>query len=208
MAKRRLLKFFLSLVVLFVVVGVVAVIGAWMLVSRGPSVPDNSTLILRIGGELVESPPNDVLGQVTGGAPRADRPQLCRCAPARQDRSAHQLRPDRSNADSNLRTGARCRRSATRSSISRSRESAFPPIWNTPASASTTSRRPPTASICVPTSALDVTGVATYQVFLKGTLDKIGAQADFEKIGDYKTAPNQLTADHLHSRAQGDDASR
>ena len=37
MAQRRLLKFFLSLVVLFVVVGVVAVIGAWMLVSRGPS---------------------------------------------------------------------------------------------------------------------------------------------------------------------------
>ena len=29
--------------------------------------------------------------------------------------------------------------------------------------------------------------------FLKGTLDKIGASADFEKIGDYKTAPNQLT---------------
>ena len=45
----------------------------------------------------------------------------------------------------------------------------------------------------MPTSALDVTGVATYQVFLKGTLDKVGAQADFEKIGDYKTAPNQLT---------------
>jgi len=45
----------------------------------------------------------------------------------------------------------------------------------------------------MPTSSLDVTGVATYEVFLKGTLDKIGAQADFEKIGDYKTAPNQLT---------------
>ena len=45
----------------------------------------------------------------------------------------------------------------------------------------------------VPTSSLDVTGIATYELFLKGTLDKIGAQADFEKIGDYKTAPNQLT---------------
>ena len=30
-------------------------------------------------------------------------------------------------------------------------------------------------------------------MFLKGTLDKVGASADFEKIGDYKTAPNQLT---------------
>ena len=45
----------------------------------------------------------------------------------------------------------------------------------------------------VPSSSLDVAGLATYEVFLKGTLDKIGAQADFEKIGDYKTAPNQLT---------------
>jgi len=45
----------------------------------------------------------------------------------------------------------------------------------------------------VPTGSLDVTGVATYELFLKGTLDKVGARADFEKIGEYKTAPNQLT---------------
>ena len=68
MAKRRLLRFFVTLAVLFVVVGVLAVAGAWIVVSRGPSVPDHSTLILRIGGELVETPPNDVLGQLTGGA--------------------------------------------------------------------------------------------------------------------------------------------
>ena len=67
MAKRRLLKFFLSLVILFFVVGVLAIVGAWMVMSRGPSVPDHSTLILRIGGELVETPPNDVVGQLTGG---------------------------------------------------------------------------------------------------------------------------------------------
>ena len=68
MAKRRLFKFFLSLVILSFVVGVLAIVGAWMAVSRGPSVPDHSTLILRIGGELVEMSPNDVLGQLTGGA--------------------------------------------------------------------------------------------------------------------------------------------
>ena len=68
MANRRLVKFFLSILVLFFVVGVVAVIAAWMMMLRGPSVPDHSTLMLRMGGELVETPPNDVLGQVTGGA--------------------------------------------------------------------------------------------------------------------------------------------
>src|SRR5687768_13853098 len=67
MAKRRLLKFVLSLVILLFVVGVMAIVGAWVVMSRGPSVPDHSTLILRIGGELVETPPNDVVGQLTGG---------------------------------------------------------------------------------------------------------------------------------------------
>ena len=68
MAKSRLFKFFLNFVVLCFVVGIMAMIGAWLVVRRGPSVPDHSTLVLRIGGELVETPPNDVLGQVTGGA--------------------------------------------------------------------------------------------------------------------------------------------
>jgi protease-4 len=45
----------------------------------------------------------------------------------------------------------------------------------------------------VPSSTLDVKGIASYTLFLRGTLDKIGAIADFERIADYKTAPNQLT---------------
>lgn len=45
----------------------------------------------------------------------------------------------------------------------------------------------------LPTSPLDLSGIATYDLFLRGTLDKVGAQPDFAHIGDYKTAPNQLT---------------
>jgi protease-4 len=45
----------------------------------------------------------------------------------------------------------------------------------------------------LPTSPLNVKGLAAYEVFLRGTFDKIGAQADFERIGEYKTAVNQLT---------------
>jgi protease-4 len=45
----------------------------------------------------------------------------------------------------------------------------------------------------LPTSPLDLTGVASYEIFLRGTLDKIGAYPDFHHIGDYKTATNQLT---------------
>ena len=45
----------------------------------------------------------------------------------------------------------------------------------------------------MPTSSLDLTGVASYEMFLRGTFDKLGAYPDFVNIGDYKTAPNQFT---------------
>ena len=45
----------------------------------------------------------------------------------------------------------------------------------------------------MPGASLDVNGLATYEVFLRGTLDKIGLYADILHIGDYKTAYNAFT---------------
>ena len=45
----------------------------------------------------------------------------------------------------------------------------------------------------LPSSSLDLTGVANYEIFLRGVFDKIGAYPDFIHVGDYKTATNQLT---------------
>jgi len=45
----------------------------------------------------------------------------------------------------------------------------------------------------VPSSPLDVSGLAMYELFLRGTLDKIGVYPDMYRIGDYKTAWNELT---------------
>ena len=47
--------------------------------------------------------------------------------------------------------------------------------------------------ILLPTSPLDLSGVASYEIFLRGAFDKVGAYPDFLHIGDYKTAANQLT---------------
>jgi protease-4 len=44
-----------------------------------------------------------------------------------------------------------------------------------------------------PAASLDLTGLAVYDLFLRGTLDWIGVEPDFVKIGDYKTAPNAFT---------------
>ena len=92
---------------------------------------------------------------------------------ARRRRAAH---ADRLAA---RRTGARCRKCATRSSTSASRASRSSPTSNTAATASTTSPAPPTRCSCMPTAPLDLTGVASYELFLRGTLDKIGAYPDF-----------------------------
>ena len=192
MAKRRLLKFVLSLVILFVVLGIVAVVGAWMVVGRGPSVPDHSTLVLRIGGDLVETPPNDVLGQLTGGVraqtvggyvealrraksdPRIDSVLII--PTPFQSPFWGKVQEIRDAVLDFRKSGKR---------ISAYLEYAGEREYYLATAAD--------KIYLVPTGSLDVTGIATYELFLKGTLDKVGAQADFEKIGEYKTAPNQLT---------------
>jgi protease-4 len=47
--------------------------------------------------------------------------------------------------------------------------------------------------VLVPAGQLNVRGLASYQLFLRGTFDKIGAQPDLLHIGDYKTAVNTFT---------------
>ena len=42
----------------------------------------------------------------------------------------------------------------------------------------------------LPSASLDLTGVASYEVFLRGTFDRIGTYPDFLHVGDYKTAVN------------------
>ena len=192
MAKRRLLKFVLGLVILFVLVGITAVVGAWMVVGRGPSVPDHSTLVLRIGGELVETPPNDVLGQLTGGA-RAQTVggYVDALRRAKSDPRIESVlivptpfqSPFWGKVQEIRDAVLDFRKSGKR--VSAYLEYAGEREYYLATAAD--------KIYLVPTGSLDVTGIATYELFLKGTLDKVGAQADFEKIGEYKTAPNQLT---------------
>jgi protease-4 len=45
----------------------------------------------------------------------------------------------------------------------------------------------------LPSALVEVTGLRSEVSFFKGTLDKIGVQAQFEGVGKYKNAPNQFT---------------
>jgi protease-4 len=44
-----------------------------------------------------------------------------------------------------------------------------------------------------PTATLDVSGLEAEVTFFRGTLDKLGVEAQFEGVGKYKNAPNQFT---------------
>ena len=191
MAKRRLFKFLLTVLAIFFVVGVLVMIGTWILVMRGPSVPDHSTLILRMGGELVETPPNDVLGQVTGGG-RAQtvRSYIDALRRAKTDARIDSVLIVPSHFDSPYWGKVQELRDAILDfRTSGKRVSAYLEYGGDREYYLATAAD---RIYLLPSSGVDLKGVATYDVFLKGTLDKIGASADFEKIGDYKTAPNQL----------------
>lgn len=192
MAKRRLFKFLVVVLGIFLVIGVLGLIGVGVLVMRGPSVPDNSTLVLRVGGELVELPPNDVLGQVTGGS-RAQtvRHYVDTLRRAKSDPRISSVLIIASNFDSPYWGKIQELRDAVIDfKQSGKRISAFLEYGGDREYYLATAAD---RIYLLPSSGVDLKGVATYEVFLKGTLDKVGASADFEKIGDYKTAPNQLT---------------
>ena len=191
MASRRGVRLVLSLIGLAAVVSMAAVVLTFVAVSRGPSVPSSATLVLRPGGDLPEVEPDDVVGQVFGrdvSTVRGFVEALRRAS--RDDRvRAVLLMP------STLNVPYWGKVQEMRDAIVAFRKSgkhvtAFLEFGG--------DREYYLASAAdrvflMPTSSLDLTGVASYEMFLRGTLDKIGAYPDFVHIGDYKTAPNQLT---------------
>lgn len=50
-----------------------------------------------------------------------------------------------------------------------------------------------TRVVLMPAGQVDLTGLASYEVFFRGALDKIGVYPDLLHIGDYKTASNTFT---------------
>jgi protease-4 len=47
--------------------------------------------------------------------------------------------------------------------------------------------------VLMPAGQLDVAGLASYELFFRGTLDKVGVYPDLLHVGDYKTASNTFT---------------
>jgi protease-4 len=188
-AVRRGVGIVLVLIVAAVLVSAAGLVLMATIVGRQPQVSGNSTLVLKIGGNLQETEPGGVIGQFFEQPPTV-RSLVEALRKAKVDRriSSVVIRP----------AGAAAlwgKVQEVRDAIADFRTSGKPIIAYLEYGGE---QEFYLASACdkvflVPSSPLDLTGVASYELFLRGTLDKIGAFPDTLHIGRYKTASNTFT---------------
>jgi protease-4 len=190
MAKRRF-------AVLFTVLGVAVFISMagfvllYIAFVRAPAVPADATLVLRVGGDLAELAPADVVGYLRGVRAPTVRSFV---------ESLHKAKVDsRIRAVLVKPTGFS---SPYWGKVQEIRDAMLDfkksgkPLYAYLEYGGDREYYLATAAdkvYLMPSTSLDVVGVATYELFLKGTLDKLGAVPDLHRIGDYKTAVNTFT---------------
>ena len=175
-----------------------SLVGAAMLYvfsSRGPAVPDRAVLVVRPGGELLEVVADDVVGQVLGREGSTVRGFVESLQKAKRDPrvTGVLLLP------STLELPYWAKVQELRDAILDFRESGKPVVAFLEYGGDREYYLASAADrvLLLPTSPLDVAGIASYEIFFRGALDKVGAYPDFLQIGVYKTAVNQFTQHEL-----------
>src|SRR5580765_3390688 len=180
--------------ILFTLLGfalVVSIVGfglMYILFGREPAVPSNATLVLRIGGSLTELAPNDVVGYLRGSRTPTVRAIVENLRKAKVDARVRAVILKPTGFDSPFWAKVQEIRDAVLD-FKKSGKPVYAYVENGG------DREYYLASAAdkvylMPSASLDLTGVATYEVFLRGTLDKVGAYPDLHHIGDYKTYSN------------------
>jgi protease-4 len=190
MARRGITVLF-TLLGIAVAISVAGFVLLYLLATRQPSVPDRATLVLRIGGDLAELAPADVVGYLRGARTPTVRSVVDNLRKAKIDNrvSAVLLKP--TGFDSPYWGKVQEIRDAVLDF-----KKSGKPVYAYLEYGGDREYYLATAAdriFLLPSSALDLSGIATYSLFLRGTLDKIGAYPDLHHIGDYKTAVNTFT---------------
>src|ERR1051325_8426543 len=159
--------------------------------GREPAVPSNTTLVLKVGGSLTELAPSDVVGYLRGSKTPTVRLLVdnLRKAKGGPRGKAVLLQP------TGFESPFWAKVQEIRDAVLDFRKSGKP-VYAYLEYGGDREYYLATAAdkaFLMPSAPLDLTGVATYQLFLRGTLDKIGAVPDLHRIGDYKTAVNTFT---------------
>lgn len=188
MAMSRGVRFILFVIVLAVIVSMTGVALTYVVGSRGPSVETNSILWLRVPASLGEQQPEDVLSFFEQRDTVGSVVHALRMAKIDDRVSAVVLIPP-------ITDGLWGKLQDIRDAVIDFKESGKPVVAYLEFG---TGQAYYLASACdevfmTPTSPLNLIGVASYDLFLRGALDKIGFEADMLAAGDYKTAVNLYT---------------
>ena len=179
----------ITIVIAIAVVSAAAMAAVVVLVTRGPDVPDESVLWLRLPAELAERQSDDLLSQL--GGPRATVSSVVgalRKAAADDRIRTVVLAPSPQPAP--WATAQEIRGAVEAFRASGKRIVAYLELGSSQAYY--------LASACdevylAPTSPLDLVGVSIYELFARNALDKIGVYPDMLHAGDFKTAANIYT---------------
>ena len=187
---KRGVRFVLVFIGLAVMVSMAGVVLMYLAVSRGPTIPSTAMLVLRPGGEIQEMVPDDLFG-LLGRNTQTVRGFIDGLEKAKRDPRIHAvlLMP------SGLSVPYWAKVQELRDAIIDFRKSKKTVVAFLEYGGDHEYYLASAADkvYLLPTSPLDLTGVASYEIFLRGTLDKIGAYPDFLHVGEYKTAVNQMT---------------
>src|SRR5260221_6955608 len=159
--------------------------------GREPAVPSNATLVLRVGGNLAEIAPTDVVGYLRGTRTPTLRSIVDNLRKAKVDPRIRAVLLKPTGFGSPFWGKVQ----EIRDAVIDFKKSGKP-IYAYLEYGGDREYYLATAAdkvFLLPSSPLELTGVASYEMFLRGTLDKIGAFPDMHHIGDYKTATNTLT---------------
>jgi protease IV len=196
MALRRGVWLVILLIVLATSISAIGILLMVSVLGREPQVATNSTLVLRVGGDLGEMDPGGVLGQFMEAPPTVrEMVEMLRKAKADRRISSLVIKPSGSGA-------LWGKVQEVRDAVADFRQSGKPVIAYLEYGGE---QEFYLATACdrvflMPSATLDLTGMASYELFLRGTLDKIGAYPDSMHIGEYKTASNTLT-EHTYTPA-------
>ena len=189
MAARRGVGFVLTFLIVAVIFSMLGVAATYFFVARGPSVPSNATLVLRVPGGLAEVAPSGLIGQLFAAPPtlRSVVDSLRKAAvDSRVSRVV--LLPSGGQAlwgkIQEVRDAVLAFKASGKSIVSFLEYGGEQQYYLATA----------TEKIyLLPTSPLDLRGLASYELFVRGTLDTIGTYPDMLHVGDYKTASNMFT---------------
>ena len=174
-----------------VFVSIAGFVFLYLFVGREPAVSSNTTLVLKVGGDLSEVAPSNVVGYFRGANAPLVRTFVDDLRKAKVDSRISGVLLKPTGFDSPYWGKVQ----EIRDAVLDFKKSGKPVYAYLEYGGDREYYLASAADrvFLLPSSPLDLKGIATYAVFLRGTLDKIGAYPNMYHIGEYKTAMNQLT---------------